>query len=347
MCVMVATQVASTSCAGALSYAAHIAAARAWSQTARENKWDITPPRQPEVPLQSRPLTATFHETMQGFYSPGATPPSGPDAASSNTEDPHPEHDEAYRLAEIEGRPSYALAVELKAVAPITEGFYDDENHTIFLDGTITLRLPDEAGMTTAPTRGTLSLFVPRYKAYALEDGPKKRAQEASAGPYKSVRGPGNLLHKGAPAPRTERLMKYRLTFELNGEPWALHGYKRMSLEPGVNAWRDTTSLFITLLGPAAPGSSKATRVRGMGAIHVDLNGFLFGQLHSVTAEPAGGVNGAHEPVDPARLTWAVAKFSSFFFGSLQRIYVPEVATLVDTLFHPRKTKVNYQRRSP
>lgn len=330
--------------AGAVSYSAHITAAKAWAQTARENKWDIAPPRQAEVPIKSRPLTATFRETMQGAYMPGAESP-GFDPASSNAQDAFPEHDEIYRLAEIEGRPRYALAVELKAVAPIAEGFYDDEEHTIYLDGTITLCPPGATSMVTAPTRGTLSLFVPRYKAYALEDGPKKQAQEASAGPYKSVRAPGNLLHKGAPPPRRERLMKYRLEFELNGERWALHGYKRMSLEPGVNAWRDTTSLFITLLGPSSNG--EPTAVRGIGAIHVDLTGFLFGQLHSVTAEPAAGANGALEPVDPARLTWSVAKFSSFFFGSLQRIYVPELGSMIDTLFHPRKTNVNYQRRSP
>jgi hypothetical protein len=141
--------------------------------------------------------------------------------------------------------------------------------------------------------------------------------------------------------------MKYRLEFEAGGERWALHGYKRMSLAPGVNAWRDTTSLFVTLLGPAS-SNGHATVVRGIGAIHVDLTGFLFGQLHSVTAEEGATVAASptpHAPVDPARLTWAVAKFSAFFFGTLQRIYVPEVGSMVDTLFHPRKTNVNYQRR--
>ncbi len=329
---------------GAASYAAHVAAAKSWAQTAAGKQWDKTPPRRPEVPFQSRPLTASFREAMHGFYAPGAPSPGGAEGSTGNADDAQPEHDEFYRLAEIQGRPRYSIGVELKAVAPISEGFYDDENHTIFLDGTISLCLPGADQVTTAPTRGTLALFVPRYKPYALKDGAKKRAQEASVGPYKSVRGPGNLLHQGAPPPRSERLMKYRLTFEVSGEQWALHGYKRMSLEPGVNAWRDTTSLFITLLGPSSQSGGEPTEVRGIGAIHVDLTGFLFNQLHSVTAEPAGG---AHEPVDPARLTWAVAKFSSFFFGSLQRIYVPEIGALTDTLFHPRKTKVNYQRRSP
>jgi len=336
--------------AGALSYAAQVAGAKGWAQTASDKGWVKTPPRSAELPFQSRPLTATFRETMQGFYSPDARPPGEADASSGNADDSHPDHDEAYRLAEIAGRPRYSLEVQLKATAPINEGFYEDENHTIFLDGTISLCLPGERTVTTAKTAGTLELFVPRYKPYALEEGPKKRAQEASVGPYKSVRGPGNLLHQGAPPPRSERLMKYRLAFEVNGAPWALHGYKRMSLEPGVNAWRDTTSLFITLLGPGSGSDdspARANEVRGIGAIHVDLTGFLFGQLHSVTAEPACPSNGTHEPVDPARLTWSVAKFSSFFFGSLQRIYVPEVGAVVDTLFHPRKTKIDYQRRSP
>ena len=141
--------------------------------------------------------------------------------------------------------------------------------------------------------------------------------------------------------------MKYRLAFEVAGQRWALHGYKRMSLVPGANAWRDTTSLFVTVLGPAEAGGAPSA-VRGIGAIHVDLTGFLFGQLHSVTAaeaESKAEPNAVHAPVDPARLTWAVAKFSAFFFGTLQRIYVPEVGTMVDALFHPRKTNVNYKRR--
>ena len=93
---------------------------------------------------------------------------------------------------------------------------------------------------------------------------------------------------------------------------------------------------------------SAATTVCGIGAIHVDLTGFLFGQLHSVTVAEAGSPakpSTAHAPVDPARMTWAVAKFGAFFFGTLQRIYVPEVGTMVDALFHPRKINVNYKRR--
>jgi hypothetical protein len=148
--------------------------------------------------------------------------------------------------------------------------------------------------------------------------------------------------------------MKYRLAFEVDGQRWALHGYKRMSLEPGVNAWRDTTSLFITLLGPEPAGSSAGLAagtpaVRGIGAVHVDLTGFLFGQLHSVTAaeaESSSEPSAGHAPVDPARLTWAVAKFSAFFFGSLQRIYVPEVGTLLNALFHPQHTRHDGKGRS-
>jgi choline dehydrogenase-like flavoprotein len=334
--------------AGAASYTAHVSAAEAWAATADHSHWVKSPPRTPEVPFESKPLRASFNETMQGFYLPGAPAP-GRDASGNdgNEDDDHPEHDEAYRVAEIGGRPDHPIELQLKAVAPIFEGFYDDENHTIALTGTIKLRLPGGTEPVTRATAGTLELFVPRYKPYALVDGPKKFAQEASVGPYKSARAPGNLVEKGAPPPREERLMKYRLAFEVDGAEWALHGYKRMSLVPGVNAWRDTTSLFVTLFGPERAGG-RATAVHGIGAIHVDLTGFLFGQLHSVTAaeaESAGVASAPHKPVDPARLTWAVVKFGAFFFGSLQRVYLPEVGSLLDTLFHPRKTNVNYKRR--
>ncbi|HEY4105133.1 MAG TPA: GMC oxidoreductase [Polyangiaceae bacterium] len=333
--------------AGAQSYAAHVTAAESAAETAKRKQFARSLPRCAEVPLRSRPLTASFSETMQGFYAPGTPAPDRDTRGNDGNEaDPHPEDDELYRIAEIAGRPGYPLEVQLKAVAPISEGFYEDENHSIDLSGTIRVRLPGEAAPTARETKGTLSLFVPRYKPYALEDGPKKRAQEASVGTYKSVKAPGNLVRRGEPPPCEERLMKYDLRFEVDRKNWALHGYKRMSLEPGVNAWRDTTSLFVTLLGPDASGAPAV--VAGIGAIHVDLTGFLFGQLHSVTvseAERPGDGASAHRAVDPARLTWSVAKFSTFFFGSLQRIYVPEVGAVLDTLFHPRKTNVNYQRR--
>jgi ferredoxin len=333
--------------AGAQSYAVHLVEATRAAETAKKKKFVRRLPSCAEVPFQSRPLTASFSETMQGFYAPG-TPAPDRDASGNdgNETDPRPEHDEFYRIAEIAGRPSYPLELQLNAVAPISEGFYDDENHTIGLAGTIRVRLPGEAEPAARDTTGTLSLFVPRYKPYALEDGAKKQAQEASVGAYKSVKAPGDLVRRGEPPPREERLMKYDLAFEAGGKSWALHGYKRMSLEPGVNAWRDTTSLFVTLLGPDAAGAPSV--VAGIGAIHVDLTSFLFGQLHSVTASEAarpGDPAGVHRAIDPARLTWAVAKFSTFFFGSLQRIYVPEVGTLLDTLFHPRKINVNYKRR--
>jgi hypothetical protein len=39
------------------------------------------------------------------------------------------------------------------------------------------------------------------------------------------------------------------------------------------------------------------------------------------------------EDVDPARATWAIAKFGWFFFGSLQRVYAPEVGKVFETFF--------------
>jgi len=36
---------------------------------------------------------------------------------------------------------------------------------------------------------------------------------------------------------------------------------------------------------------------------------------------------------DPARVAWTIATFVHFFFGNLQRIYLPEAGVVLDTLF--------------
>ena len=80
----------------------------------------------------------------------------------------------------------------------------------------------------------------------------------------------------------------------------------------------------------------------GAGVLHVDMNEFMFAQLPSmVVAEgvdpvrPRPGMPSRDRPeaVDPARAAWAVGKFAVFFFGSLQRVYAPELGSAIGTFF--------------
>jgi hypothetical protein len=122
---------------------------------------------------------------------------------------------------------------------------------------------------------------------------------------------------------------------ELLDKPgWVLSGYKRMRNDPGLDAWRDTTSLFVKVTGPA-PARSAPGVTRAAGVLHVDLSGFLFDQIHSIEIT---------QTKDPARIVWAAATFATFFFGSLQRIYLPQVGGALDTLLAPPRAGA---QRSP
>jgi hypothetical protein len=79
--------------------------------------------------------------------------------------------------------------------------------------------------------------------------------------------------------------------------------------------------------------------------VHVDLPGFLRHQLPSITAGYANaGPHGEFVPAeDDAVVTWAIAKFAAFFFGSLQRIYAPDLTSLVASAFRGHTNNVLYE----
>src|SRR5262249_16320246 len=128
---------------------------------------------------------------------------------------------------------------------------------------------------------------------------------------------------------QNERFMRYSLRFPAHPE-WGIEGYKRIREEAGLGAWRDTSSLHIRLYKPR-PTLNGAAAIQGAGIVHLDLFDFLYRQLPSVTIS---GTN------DPARITWATARFATFFFGSLQRISMPGVGSLMDTLFRVHANNV-------
>jgi hypothetical protein len=96
-----------------------------------------------------------------------------------------------------------------------------------------------------------------------------------------------------------------------------LRGYKRIREQPALAAWRDTSTLFTWIERPGASAPMLA------GVAHVELDDFLFKQLSSIE------VTGTK---DPARIAWATATFGAFFFGSLQRIYMPAIDAALQSL---------------
>jgi len=300
-----------------------------WAVHAAEQGFVRTPPKpaSPDrlaTPFRSKPLGLHFDETMQGYYEPDV-----PNAGR---------HDAVYREHETRGRPAYPMRMHLSMTVRNLPSFYEDPNHRMEVGGTIAMRFPDEPASdeySTYPVEGIFELFTPRYKPYGIaKDETRRMEAQRRRGGYATLRG----------EPPSERFMTYR--FAIHGRPgFFLRGYKRIREHPAIDAWRDTSSLFVTLLGPPRDGRRGLSVVRGAGVVHVDLPSFLFGQVPSIVVGYAGNdPSAAFEPAeDPAVATWAMAKFATFFFGSLQRIYAPDLTHLVTSAFRGHTNNVRYE----
>jgi choline dehydrogenase-like flavoprotein len=317
--------------AGLAQYETERSAAARFGEHARASGWHLEPPTPPAVAFGAEPLGLSFTEAMDGYYLPGRE---------------RPETDPGFRERETLGRPDYPLRVELTVTAKNLTVFFEDMTHAMEVGGTIRVRLPNAAAVQPYAVTGRLELMVPRYKPHGVTPAERERlmAQEfallgRSAFDALSAVELGGLgtasfperRHKtiaGRVRPGEERFLKYFLRFAANGEHWVLYGYKRVKDDPGFDAWRDTSSLFVQLFAvpdepdlQALPGPAC---LRGAGVIHVDINDFVFDQLASMK------VTGTE---DPARIAFALGKFTAFFFGALQRVYVPELGKVAETFF--------------
>jgi choline dehydrogenase-like flavoprotein len=294
--------------AGAESYRRQLVARASWVERARRGQWTLEPPLPATVAPRSQPFGVAFDERMSGFC---AVADGGQYAELFA--DAEKEVDEAYRVLEGLGRPAYPIAVELTPHVENLPRFLEDETHRMRLQGKVRARLPgDDSVRTFTVARGFLELFRARCKDYALGEA-QKEAQRRIAGSYVSAREP------------EERPMRYELEFEDHlGVLWRLEGYKRIRDDAGLDAWRDTTTLFVRLVSGG--------RTRAAGAIHVDLPGFL-DQLRSMRIVTADAR--PVEAPDPARVAWTLIRFTQFFFGSLQRIYLPEIEGVLEALLQP------------
>jgi cholesterol oxidase len=300
---------------GAREYREQRIAAAARTHHALNEKWALTPPDKPGKPFKSPALGLRFRESMQGFYQPTSSAP---------TTEP------GYRRCETEGRPGYPVELTLDVTTEDLATFFEDPTHELRIAGDIAIRLPHDERARTRRVTGRLELMVPPHKPYgiSLTEPDRLRAQRFAGQDYSTRVGP--------PPENDERLMRYWVAFaDEAGQNWLLRGYKRVRDDPGIDAWRDTASLFVQLLGPSnRPYPQRVAQddsICGAGVVHADVTGFLFKQLRSIE------VLGTE---DPARIVWATAKFAAFFFGALQRIYLPEIQAALDALFARKATTV-------
>lgn len=250
------------------------------------------------------PLGVEFSEVLEGYLSPADTVPAGVDAC---------------RAAEAAGRPAGALTLDLSRVAAVDlRVFLEDAHHRMVVEGEVTLALPGDRA-ARHPVKGHLELLVPRRKPGALFDAPQPPSRVAALAAL-GAREPGVTV-AGAELDSAPRRLEYVL--EIGDGRYLLRGTKRVADDPGPDAWRDTTELAVTLYercpppsagGEAAEGA--VVLVRAAGIAHADLRRFLERQLRGLR------VTGGQGPDDP-RIAWALARFAAFFFGTLERVYLP------------------------
>lgn len=333
---------------GAAEYRRHLAGAESWRAKAKAKNWSIRPTEPARsVPFGSAPLGLKFKETFHGYCA-------KPDGDPSD-------NDRLYRLLEIAGRPACPFVLHLEVYCEDLNRFFEDYTHELQLSGTLQYTLPG-AKPCTKKVKGSLELFVPRVKPYGLPEALWETQRRSSGYRYTTVpeaslpaiaagacRAPVGMPHNPAGVLKPfERYMYYHLDVAETG--LRLEGYKRVRDDPGLDAWRDTTALFTRFGKPLAAPFGAPLELLAAGVVHVDLTGFLYGELPAFSVR---GGEGALRPEqatvigteDPARITWALTKFSSFFFGTLQRVYSPVAVNVADALFQPIPNGVRHEPR--
>lgn len=291
---------------GAKEYQLQGIRAAEFVERGRSRKWAFSPPLGSTQPIRTPPLSLEFDEWMRGFCAPADVDPE--------------ESDDVYRKFEALGRPDHPLTLSLTARAANLSSFFDDEEHRLQLRGSVTLRLPGASAVETFDAFGELELFTRRYKPYGIRKPELREAQSEISRAGGVAGGYGTVV--GRPDPDEASFLRYSLAFrDRDQRLWTLLGYKRVLDDPGFDVFRDTSALFVKLLAPEGSGAST---VRAAGVAHVDLNEFITKQLPSFRVEPSD---------DPARVSWALGKFMFFFFGSLERTYLPELRAALATFF--------------
>jgi hypothetical protein len=122
---------------------------------------------------------------------------------------------------------------------------------------------------------------------------------EPFGGTLPVTKGTFNLFSPGG---ANERLMQYRLAFERDGQRYFLDGAKHVHDDPGLDVWKDTTTLLTVL----HEGSDASGPVAGAGILSLGVEALT--RMMSTMRPHGGGV----EPL---------VKFGKVFLGSLWESY--------------------------
>jgi choline dehydrogenase-like flavoprotein len=278
-----------------------------WIATQRENGVVFEPPAPGNAVPAHEPIGVAFQEAMNGFLShvedqPGLLP------------DPQRARVPVPPFLTAEGAANQAAVVGLgdpgqrvasfDCHAQVVDigAFLDDRNHVIVLDGTVTI------------PEGVLGA-----------DSPRLVVQQVIG-----------ELHLLTDATAVRRTMNYYLPFQFEGEWFTLVGHKEVEDDPGFDAWLDASTLYTEIyrgrVAPldapahqprerdrrrrAPPGPGYPAPVVARGILRLGIVDFLNNQLQGLAAPGTD---------DPARVIWTLGSFGLFFFGSIQRIYSPQI----------------------
>jgi hypothetical protein len=119
---------------------------------------------------------------------------------------------------------------------------------------------------------------------------------------------PTGVFQLFSPGPKENaRRMVYELAFEANGKPYYLAGEKRVRNDPGLDLWKDTTTLYTNL----HEGRDKTGPIAGAGILTLGVPQLL-------------ALISTFKPINGGDLA-TVGTFGRFFFGELWDVYAPHM----------------------
>jgi cholesterol oxidase len=132
-------------------------------------------------------------------------------------------------------------------------------------------------------------------------------APALSKQPLTVTRGVLNVLVPDPERPTYEQLRYKMHLLSSEGERFYLEGFKRLTDDPGIDFWEDTTTLFVTVRRGESPAGPLAYK----GVLRISVEDF---------ARQCSTFRVTHAPSVQAQLE-AVARFGRFFLGGLFELY--------------------------
>ncbi|HHJ20327.1 MAG TPA: alpha/beta fold hydrolase, partial [Gammaproteobacteria bacterium] len=171
------------------------------------------------------------------------------------------------------------------------------KDHQQSFDFTVTINTDDLEAMVADPSH-TMGL-TGTANAPALSDHPLQMSE-----------GIFHLLTKDPDTVNGIQMIYQARLISEQGEQWNFQGYKLIHDDPGLDVWRDTTTLFFTVSN-ISQSAQDTPKVIGKGILKIKISDFI---RQLTTMSPTGTRNTAER-------IKAIATFGQFFAGSLWDTY--------------------------